>query len=176
MATLWLIPGLYDSGPEHWQRHWQRSHGARVIEQRDWQTPLRDEWVATVERALDGSDDPIALAGHSTGCATIAFWAAATRHAARVRLAMLVGPSDTEAPSYPAGPVGFAPMPLARLPFPSIVVASDDDPYVTIPRARAFATAWGSELHVLSRGGHINAASGHGPWPDGYALVERGLL
>jgi len=132
--------------------------------------------VATVERALDDSDDPIVLAGHSTGCATIAFWAATTRHVARVRLALMVGPSDVDAPSYPAGPIDFQPMPLQRLPFPSRVVASDDDPYVTVPRARAFAAAWGSALTLVAGAGHINAASGHGPWPEGYALVEPSLL
>ena len=26
---------------------------------------------------------------------------------------------------------------------------------------------------VLAGAGHINAASGHGPWPEGFALLER---
>jgi uncharacterized protein len=179
-ATVFLVPGLYDSGPEHWQRHWQRQRGFRVVEQRDWQTPRRDDWVATIEAAVDaavatGVTGPIVLAGHSLGCTTIAHWAATTRHAARVRGALLVAPSDVEAPSYPPGTTGFAPMPLSRLPFASVVVASSDDPYVTPQRARQLAAAWGAELVDIGAAGHINTASGHGPWPEGLALLGRWL-
>ena len=59
---------------------------------------------------------------------------------------LLVGPSDAEAPSYPRGTRGFGPMPDFKLPFQSIVIASSDDEYVTLERAREFATNWGSEL------------------------------
>jgi len=91
----------------------------------------------------------------------------------RVRGALLVAPSDPEGPSYPEGPTGFAPMPLQRLPFPSIVVASRDDQYVTIERAREYATAWGSELVDVGDAGHINSSSGLGSWPAGYGLLQR---
>jgi predicted alpha/beta hydrolase family esterase len=62
---------------------------------------------------------------------------------------------------------------MARLPFPSIVVASTDDPFYTMARARAFADAWGSCLIVLERAGHINADAGFGPWPEGRALLDE---
>lgn len=64
-------------------------------------------------------------------------------------------------------------MPLVRLPFPSIVVSSTDDPYVTVDRAKAFATAWGSRLALVERVGHINSESGLGDWPAGYALLQE---
>jgi hypothetical protein len=64
-------------------------------------------------------------------------------------------------------------MPLIRLPFPSVVVASTDDPHVTVERARAFATAWGSWLTLVENAGHLNSASGLGDWPAGYALLEE---
>ena len=67
---------------------------------------------------------------------------------------------------------GFAPMPLQALPFPSIVVASEDDPYVSMARARQFAEAWGSRIENIGPAGHINAESGLGNWPDGLALLE----
>jgi predicted alpha/beta hydrolase family esterase len=175
VTTLWLIPGLYDSGPAHWQRRWQRERGARVIEQRDWETPRRADWVATIESTLAGAEGSIVLAAHSLGCATVAHWAGQTHHGGRVRGVLLVAPSDVEAPSYPQGTVGFEPMPLRPLPFPARVVASTDDPYVVFERARAFAAAWGAELTVVPAAGHLNAASGHGPWPEGYALVEPWL-
>jgi len=88
-----------------------------------------------------------------------------------VRGAFLVAPSDVEAPSYPPNAIDFEPMPLAPLPFPSIVVASTNDQYVSLDRAKAFASAWGSRLVVIGDAGHINGASGYGPWPEGEKLL-----
>jgi len=64
-------------------------------------------------------------------------------------------------------------MPLVRIPFPSMVVSSTDDPYVTVDRAKVFATSWGSRLTLVERAGHLNSASGLGDWPAGYALLEE---
>jgi predicted alpha/beta hydrolase family esterase len=93
-------------------------------------------------------------------------------HIARVHGALLVGPSDPDGPNYPVGPTGFSPVPLQRLPFPSIVVASSDDPFVTAARARQYADAWNSRFVLLENAGHINVASGYGAWPEGYALLS----
>ena len=64
-------------------------------------------------------------------------------------------------------------MPLARLPFPATVIASSDDPYVTLARARAFAAAWGAAFVDAGALGHINAASGLGDWPAGRRAAGR---
>jgi predicted alpha/beta hydrolase family esterase len=56
------------------------------------------------------------------------------------------------------------------------VVASTNDPFARLDRAKTFATAWGSELVILESAGHINAASGHGPWPEGERLLEKLVL
>jgi uncharacterized protein len=170
-----LLPGLYNSGPEHWQTHWKAEHPEFVrVEQRDWDTPDCRDWVETLRREIAAAPAPAVLVGHSTSCCLVAHWAAA--HAARqtnVRGALLVAPSDVEASSYPSGPTGFAPMPLAPLPFPSIVVASTNDEYVTLPRAALFAHAWGSRLEVPGALGHINSASNLGSWPEGLALLRE---
>jgi predicted alpha/beta hydrolase family esterase len=73
----------------------------------------------------------------------------------------------------PAEVRSFSPIPLVRLPFPSIVVASTDDPFVSLDRAAAFAAAWGSRLVTIERAGHINADAGFGPWPEGRALLAE---
>jgi predicted alpha/beta hydrolase family esterase len=172
MTRILILPGLYDSGPEHWQSHWERvlPDTVRVV-QRDWDTPARADWVATLERAVSDTRPGVVLVGHSTACALIAFWAAETTRT--VRGALIVAPSDTEAPSYPAGPTGWRPMPNARLPFPSIVVASSNDEYVTLDRARTFAEAWGSSFVNIGKAGHINSASGLGDWPRGRELLAE---
>jgi predicted alpha/beta hydrolase family esterase len=51
-------------------------------------------------------------------------------------------------------------------------VASQDDPYVTLPRARAFAAAWGASFVDAGPRGHLNAASGLGDWPEGQRHLE----
>jgi hypothetical protein len=67
---------------------------------------------------------------------------------------------------------GFSPIPLARLAFPSLVAASQDDIFVPIQRARDFAQAWGSRFVDLGWAGHVNVDSGHGPWTEGLGLLE----
>jgi uncharacterized protein len=172
MTKVLLLPGLYDSGPDHWQSHWERSNPefARIV-QRDWSSPARAEWVDTLENAVSTLGSDVVLVGHSTACALIAFWAGQTRRTARA--ALIVAPSDTEASSYPAGPTGWTPMPLTKLPFPSIVVASTDDEYVTLERATLFASAWGSRFVDIGAAGHINSASGLGDWPVGKKLLAE---
>jgi predicted alpha/beta hydrolase family esterase len=174
-ATVLTIPGLWSSGAEHWQTHWERAYGYRRVLQRDWETPVRDEWVATLEAAVAATPGPLVLAGHSLGCTLIACFSATTRHAARIRGALLVAPSDCEAPSYPSGTTGFQPMPRAPLAFPAIVVTSTDDPYVTVERAQEFANAWHARLVTVGARGHINSDSRLGMWPEGHALLEPWL-
>jgi uncharacterized protein len=171
-----ILPGLFDSGPEHWQTLWEQiDPSCRRVNQADWETPRCADWVTALDDAIAQSAEPVVLVAHSSSCALVAHWArdASAESRSRVRGALLVAPSDPEGPNYPDGPTGFAPMPLQRLPFPSIVVASRDDRYVTMDRAREYAHAWGSELVDLGEAGHINAASGLGSWATGYGLLQR---
>lgn len=165
------IPGLWNSGPQHWQTHWEAKHAnfTRVL-QRDFDRPDRDEWVRTLDAAVHACPEPPILASHSLGCSLVGQWAKDTGGHG-VRGAFLVAPSDVEAPGYPEEGRSFSSMPLARLPFPSIVVASTNDEYVSVDRARQFAEAWGSRLVLIGDAGHINGASGYGPWPEGEAML-----
>lgn len=170
-SRVLVLPGLSNSGPEHWQSLWEREHpDFRRVEQRDWETPDRREWVETLHRAILAETSPAVLVAHSLGCALVAHWAAT--HGGPVEGALLVAPADVEAPGFPAGVTGFAPMPTVRLPFPSIVVASTNDEYVSVGRARHFAAAWGSRLEVAGPRGHLNSASGLGAWPEGLSWLD----
>jgi predicted alpha/beta hydrolase family esterase len=179
LSPVLILPGLFDSGPGHWQTLWQRGRpGFRRVEQADWKTPRCADWVARLEAAVREAGPAALLVAHSSACALVAHWVLARGGEASsggppVRGALLVAPSDPEAPSYPAGPTGFAPMPLLRLPFRSVVAASSDDPYVTPERARSFAAAWGSRLVELGAVGHVNSASGLGDWPRGLELLGQ---
>lgn len=172
LSPVLILPGLYDSGPEHWQTLWLASQsGFRRVEQSDWVTPLCADWVANLDAAVVDVGRDALLVAHSAACALVAHWAVA--HGRQIRGALLVAPSDVEASTYPAGPVGFAPMPLGRLPFASTVVASTEDPYVSLYRAKLFAKSWGSRFVVIGPAGHINTAAGLGAWPAGLELLAE---
>jgi uncharacterized protein len=174
-TTVLIIPGLGSSGPEHWQSLWEASHPEyqRVL-QSDWNRPRCADWVANLDAAISGANQPVVLVAHSMGCMAVIHWAANTGNPEkRVAAALLVSPPDVEAETIPIGPTGFAPCPLIRLPFKSTAVASTDDPFVTLDRAKTFTDAWGSELVLLESAGHINAVSGHGPWPEGERLLHQ---
>ena len=165
------LPGLWDSGPRHWQTLWEKRHpGWKRVTHRDWTSPVCEEWVAELDAAIALCEGPPLLVAHSLACALVAHWAQ-SGSMLKVAGAVLVAPSDVEAPGYPKEAQGFAPMPLAPLGFPSIVVASANDEYVSPERARAFAQAWGSKLVEIGAAGHINGASGYGEWPEGEKLV-----
>jgi serine hydrolase len=171
-APVLILPGLHNSGPEHWQSRWESAHPEfRRVMQDDWDNPRCADWVARLDAAVAATPGAV-LVAHSSSCALVARWADASG-APQVSGALLVAPSDPEAASYPAGPTGFAPMPLRPLPFQSIVVASSDDPYVTLVRAHTFAQAWSSRFVSVGAAGHINSQSGLGDWPIGFALLQE---
>lgn len=165
-------PGLYNSGPQHWQTHWEKKYGFTRIGQAEWETPVCETWLARIEEQLSGGPmEDIILVGHSLACATIVRWA--EKYGQCIKGALLVAPSDVDAPSYPVGTTGFKPMPNFKLSFPSIVITSDDDEYVSLERAHQFAGNWGSRLVVMKGLGHINSSSNLGEWPAGYAYLKQ---
>lgn len=172
-GDVWLLPGWQDSDAEHWQSCWQRRHGYRRLEQHDWQRPLRGDWSARLQETVIDAPRPVVLVAHSLGCILVAWWAAHSLSArSQVRAALLVAPADTEQDRLRAVLPGWAPVMLQALPFPSIVVGSEDDPYCTLRRAQGMAEAWGSHFVNAGAAGHINTASGLGAWDGGHALLQ----
>ncbi|MQT12537.1 RBBP9/YdeN family alpha/beta hydrolase [Segnochrobactrum spirostomi] len=171
--SILILPGLNGSSHGHWQRHFVETRaGARIVEQRDWDRPERTEWVATLSAAILQEGRPVVLVAHSLAVALVAHLAA-TPIARHVAGALLVAPADVETPARtPEAVRNFAPLPRGRLPFRSTLIASRDDPYMDQARARTLAEDWGSLFVDLGNAGHINAASGHGPWPEGLAHLD----
>lgn len=168
------IPGLKNSGPDHWQTHWEQQYPNYIqrVEQVNWQSPERVAWVCRLaEVVARHRPEDLVLVGHSVGCATIVH--AACQHGWRLKGALLVGPSDVEHANYPAYIKNFSPLPLQPLPFPSIVVASDNDHVVSLQRATYFASRWGSRMEVMSQAGHFLPKNGYGPWHEGLKLLEK---
>ncbi|WP_406623752.1 RBBP9/YdeN family alpha/beta hydrolase [Acidovorax sp. SDU_ACID1] len=171
-STVLLLPGWQNSGPGHWQTEWERAHGDQRVQQHEWMRPLRGDWSARLEEVVADAAGPVVLAAHSLGCILTAWWAAHTRHAHKVRGALLVAPGDVERPDLAAQIPGWAPIARQSLPFPAVLVGSRNDPYCSFERAQAMAADWGARCIDYGERGHINAESGLGTWPEGRAMLQ----
>ncbi len=167
-----ILPGWKNSGPRHWQTLWEQRHGYTRVEQHDWTTPLRGDWIARLEEALLTCSEPAVLVAHSLGCPLAAAWAAHSQNTHRVKAALLVAPADVERPEIRDQLPSWSPIALQSLPFPSVLMASRDDPYCDFERARLFASAWNAQFMDYGTCGHINDESGLASWPEGHVLVQ----
>ncbi len=172
--TLLIIPGLGGSGESHWQSHWHKEQENSVqLIQGNWDEPQLNDWLSKLIAAISLLNKPVLFVAHSLGVALVAHWANRYRNE-NIKGALLVAPADVDSPQHTPDVVrSFAPMPTLSLPFPSLVVASENDPYVSIERAAFFADKWGSRLVKIGAKGHINADSGLGDWGEGKILLQQ---
>lgn len=171
-----LVPGVDGSDAMHWQTLWERDFlDSHRVNLGDVAQPRRNSWVTHLHNAIEQSGAPTVLVGHSLGSLAIAWWAAMAQPKAGdpVIGALLVAPPDVDHCHIDPRLSAFAPAPIGLLPFPSIVVASTNDPYASTPYARRLAQFWGSEFVDAGNAGHINSESGLGRWDEGRDLVDR---
>ncbi len=177
-----LVPGLNDSGPDHWQSHWERElDDCAKVDLGSWDDPHRNSWVNRLNLAIHRAQRPVILVAHSLGCHAVAWWNEYERPDANgpVQGVMLVAPPEVEeGPEVEGGRVDsrlarFAPVMRTAFPVPSIVVASRDDPYIRFDRARRLARIWRSRFVDAGWLGHINADSDLHGWPFGQFLLRQ---
>ncbi|MEU5698039.1 RBBP9/YdeN family alpha/beta hydrolase [Streptomyces aurantiacus] len=184
MAAYVILPGIDGSDEKHWQSLWENEWGASAVRiaPASWSRPDLSDWVAAVQAAYevaserDGQDDQVVLVAHSLGC-----WAAA-QWLERVRpdgvTAFLVAPPNPQGPAFPrAAASTFLGVSARPLPCPSLMVASDDDPYCDPTASASFAQGWQAQPSFVGSHGHINSDSGLGDWQAGReflrTLVDR---
>lgn len=171
-----ILPCRDNSGPDHWQTHWQ--HGLpnmTRVEQDEWISPRYEPWPARLDEYVANAARPVVLISHSLGTSLTMRWAPSC-DASKVAGAFMVAPSDRGPDDiWPeATRNGFAPMVLERFPFPATVLASRNDPYVAFERAQHFAEAWGARLVDMGQSGHMGNSDALGLWPEG--LVHFGAF
>lgn len=171
-ANVLVVPGWENSGPKHWQSLWEQRHGYRRVEQHDWKHPLRGDWIARLEDMVLSCDEPAVLVAHSLGCILTAAWAAHSKNTHRVKAALLVAAPDVERPDLREQLRSWTPIELRALPFASVLLASRDDPYCALERAKLFAHAWRAQFMDYGPCGHLNADSGLASWPEGHVLLQ----
>ena len=162
---LLFAPDLSGAPSDHWQARWAaRLSTARSIAFAPGVEDY-DAWVEAVERSASSAGRPIVFIAHSVGALAVSH-AASRFGSLDVRGAFLVAPpSDAALLTIVAEP--WPATPRARLPWPSLLVASRTDPWASAEHSRELAEAWGSTFVDAGEAGRIDAESGHGPWPDG---------
>ena len=165
MSGVVIVPGLGNSGQNHWQTRWQRRlPNADRIRLAQWEHPDLQQWVdatiATVRRQRTSY-----IVAHSFGC--LATVQALDTIRDQVRGVLLVAPADPEK---------FGIASLLRhsaIPVPGLVVGSLSDPWLSWSKAQQWAQRWELPIYCAGSAGHINVESGHGDWPEGWGLLHR---
>jgi uncharacterized protein len=177
--TVLIVPGLRD----HVDEHWQTLLAAQLPRVRTVPPMGREDLdctakVAAIEREAQAIEGPLIIVAHSGGVVMVAHWARQTTRP--VLGALLAVPPDFEQ-AMPAGyPTldalragGWLPVPRAPLPFPSIVAGSRNDPLARFERIEELARDWGGRLVDLGSVGHLNPASGYGPWALAHEYIHQ---
>ena len=174
-ADILIVPGYKGADENHWQSRWeQKLSTARRVQQIEWTKPVRDDWVRTVAEAVNEAERPPVIVAHSLGVAAVV--QAVPLFTRPVAGAFFVAPPDVSDETIrPKHLLTFGPYPRDPLPFPSVVVASRNDPYSRFEPAEDAAGTWGSLFIDAGESGHLNGDSGHGPWPEGLLTFGKFL-
>lgn len=166
-VDILLVPGWTGAGPDHWMTRWQtKLKTSQRVVQDDWDVVVKAKWTVRLIERIAAASKPVVLVAHSCGVPTVVH--AAARMPGTVAAAFLVAaPSEAACAAIPLMDPAFAVYPRTPLPFPSLLVASRNDDHCSYDEAGALASAWGATLVDAGESGHLNTASGHGPWPEG---------
>jgi predicted alpha/beta hydrolase family esterase len=161
-----IVPGLNNSEADHWQSCWQNLYpNFERVEQAHWDVPDLQAWSEQLQRVLCSDPRPTLIVAHSFGCLT-------TVHRAHIGAPNVIGALLVA----PAEPKKFGVDDVlhdAHLDFPSIVIGSTDDPWMSFDRAIYWTKQWGSEFVNAGALGHINAESDLGYWKFGLLQLQR---
>lgn len=172
--NLLILPGLGNSGEKHWQTFWHEKfeNSIRIV-QDNWDEPVCEEWLKRLNEEVTKLDKPTIFVAHSLAVSLVNHWAASNNNPNIVG-ALLVAPADVDSPQHTPEIIrNFAPMPISKLPFPSIVVASENDPYASFERKQYFAEMWGSDFVNVGQQGHINSDSDLKYWEEGQEILSQ---
>ncbi len=179
-----IVPGVGGSEHDHWQSWLQRQlKSCSRVQQQDWNKPVLHTWVEQFVKTVQAIQEPIQIVAHSFGCLTTV--AALAQHPElnqKIKYLVLVAPAN------PArfGDAGFAResqndyqqyFHQLKLQVPTQMIISENDPWLNFQDALQLAKAWKIRPKNLGQVGHINVASGFGPFPEIYDfLISENVL
>lgn len=181
MHTI-IVPGVGGSDYDHWQSWLQRQlMSCSRVQQQDWNAPLLSSWVQNFVDTVAKVNEPIQVIAHSFGCLT-----AVSALNEYPELTQKIKKMVLVAPANPArfGEQGFARdssndysayFHQLKLKVPCEMIISENDPWLNFEDAKQLAKAWNLRPHNLGQVGHINVASGFGPFPEiyNYMMTEN---
>ena len=171
MSDILILPGIGGSGEEHWQTYWEKAQPSmRRFAPASWDNPDLADWIASLDRAIGDTNQPPFLVAHSLACLLIAHWH--RRLPRRIAGAFMVAVPDPVGAQFPPEAAEFEGVPEGRLGFPSLIIASSNDPFASLNYTRRRAAEWGAGLVELGALGHINGKSGLGKWQEGLSLLH----
>jgi predicted alpha/beta hydrolase family esterase len=169
-VPLLILPGLNNSGPQHWQTQWQeRKENAQRLEPSSWSSPELNDWMSALDRAVRACGAPPILVAHSMGCLLSVCWASKRRADLSITGAFLVAPPNYKREGFPAP--SFTLVSESPMPCPTLVVASTNDPYCPIEVAAGLADKWEAGFVSVGPRGHISTEPGNGDWDEGQHLL-----
>ena len=168
-----ILPGWQGSGEDHWQTQWEQLHGYQRVEQHDWLTPLRGDWMMQLEEAVLQAPYPVVLVAHSLGCWLTAAWASHSQNVAKVKAAFLVAPPDPKLFHVEPNLHSWRSCGLQALPFKNCVIYSTNDAYCTPTVSQEMVHVWGGKGISMGHAGHINADSALGNWEQGQQWLHQ---
>ena len=169
-----LLHGISGSSEGHWQR-WladQLSGAGREVrfpELPDPDEPELGSWLAALGESMTGLEpDGFDVLAHSLGAILWLHHASAVGDAPRpARVALVAPPAPAVlpeiAPSWPSPPLNVDA--VRRAADGTVLVGSNNDDLCPGGIARVYGAPLKMAATVIADGGHINIASGFGPWP-----------
>ncbi len=172
-ADILMIPARGGDDPGHWLLRWGgKLSTARLIDMTA--SGLPEDPAGAILAAVEAAERPVILVAHGAGVAAAVL--AAPLAGNRIAGGFFVSPPEQDrAGSLARALRRLGAYPRDPLPFPSIVVASRNDPHGSIDHAGDLANAWGSLFVDAGESGHIDSGSGHGPWPEGSMVFAQFL-
>lgn len=168
-----IVPGVGGSEHNHWQTWLQRQlKSCSRVQQHHWHQPVLQEWVTQFVKTVQNIQEPIQIVAHSFGClTTVAALAQHPQLNQKIKNLVLVAPAN------PArfGDAGFARdsqndyqqyFHQLKIQAPVHMIISENDPWLSFQDAMQLAKAWKIKPHNFGQVGHINVASGFGPFPE----------
>ena len=170
-----ILPGLGNSGVDHWQSYWCLAfrNATRVL-QDEWDAPVLSDWLTRLDAAIAGGTRPAVLICHSLSCSLAAHWAA-RNDKGRVVAAFLVAPADVEPGAYARQRTQLRADPARAVSrCRRLVVASTDDPYVTLRRARRLRARAGAAISAMPANLATSIRTrGSAFWPQGLLMLGQ---
>lgn len=184
MTHTIIVPGVGGSEQAHWQSWLQgQLMSCSRVQQKDWNHPVLQDWVAQFVKTVSSIQDDLQIVAHSFGClTTVAALALHPELNRKIKNLVLVAPAN------PArfGEHGFAQNSTTNyqaffhqlnIRVPTTMLISENDPWLAFEDAKQLADAWKLSAVNLGPVGHINVASGFGPFPEifNYLISENAM-